>query len=57
MLVFYALWFFLAYDTPDVHPTITDQEKAYIKEKIGSTVSKQKVKIYIPNSGSIIIVF
>ncbi|KAG7212844.1 hypothetical protein KM043_002201 [Ampulex compressa] len=45
MLVFYALWVFLIYDTPDVHPTITEKEKAYIKENIGSTVSKQKVQL------------
>lgn len=43
MLVFYALWVFLAYDTPDVHPTITEKEKAYIKEQIGTSVSKKQV--------------
>lgn len=45
MLVFYLLWLWLAYDTPDVHPTITQEEKAYIKEQIGTTVSKQKVAL------------
>ncbi|XP_043485496.1 sialin-like [Polistes fuscatus] len=42
MLVFYALWVYLIYDTPDVHPGITQKEKTYIKEQIGSTISKQK---------------
>ena len=47
MLIFYALWFFLAYDTPDIHPTITESERAYIREQIGNTVSKQKSKLPI----------
>lgn len=45
ILIFYALWFFLIYDTPDLHPGITENEKAYIKEQIGTTVSKQEVKL------------
>lgn len=43
MLVFYALWVYLIYDTPELHPGITQKEKTYIKEQIGTTVSKQKV--------------
>lgn len=43
MLVFYALWVYLIYDTPELHPGITEKEKTYIKEQIGTTVSKQKV--------------
>lgn len=43
ILIFYVLWIFLIYDTPDVHPRITKNEKDYIKEQIGTTVSKQKV--------------
>ncbi|OXU24875.1 hypothetical protein TSAR_011919 [Trichomalopsis sarcophagae] len=45
MLVFYVLWVWLAYDTPDVHPTITEKEKSYIKEQIGTSISKQKNKL------------
>lgn len=45
MLIFYVLWVFLIYDTPDIHPNITEKEKAYIKEQIGTTVSKQKVQL------------
>ena len=43
MLIFYLLWVYLAYDTPEMHPTITQEEKNYIKEQIGSTVNKKKV--------------
>ena len=43
MLVFYVLWLILAYDTPDSHPTITEKEKNYIKQQIGTSISKQKV--------------
>ncbi|XP_015589348.1 sialin [Cephus cinctus] len=45
MLIFYALWVYLIYDTPDVHPNITEKEKIYIKEQIGTSVTKQKVKL------------
>ncbi|XP_012276616.1 sialin-like [Orussus abietinus] len=45
ILVFFVLWVYLIYDTPDKHPGITEKEKAYIKEQIGSTISKQKVKL------------
>ncbi|KAF7379027.1 hypothetical protein HZH66_015261 [Vespula vulgaris] len=34
MLLFYVLWVYLIYDTPDVHPGITQKEKSYIKEQI-----------------------
>ena len=43
MLIFWALWTYLAYDTPDDHPTITEDEKIYIKEQIGKTVAKTQV--------------
>lgn len=45
ILIFYALWLFLIYDTPDLHPGITENEKTYIKEQIGTSVSKQSVKL------------
>lgn len=47
MLVFYAMWVYLIYDTPDIHPGITAKEKAYIKEQIGTSISKQKVQLPI----------
>ncbi|KAJ8665113.1 hypothetical protein QAD02_006775 [Eretmocerus hayati] len=45
MLIFYVLWVYLIYDTPDEHPTITEKEKNYIKEQIGTTVSKKQNKL------------
>ncbi|XP_078037189.1 sialin [Augochlora pura] len=45
ILIFYALWMFLIYDTPDIHPGITEKEKSYIREQIGTTVSKQKSQL------------
>lgn len=45
MLVFYALWVYLIYDTPDLHPGITEKEKSYIKEQIGTAISKNKVQL------------
>lgn len=49
ILIFYLLWVYLAYDTPDTHPTITKEEKAYIKEQIGSSISKQKNALPLRN--------
>lgn len=46
MIVFWALWVYLIYDTPDQHPGITEKEKLYIQEQIGTSVSKQKVCNY-----------
>lgn len=43
MLIFGAVWIYLAYDTPDTHPTITEAEKSHIKEQIGKTVAKNHV--------------
>nr|XP_033326414.1 sialin-like [Megalopta genalis] len=45
ILIFYALWTFLIYDTPDMHPGITEKERCYIKEQIGTSVSKQKLQL------------
>ncbi|XP_043464166.1 sialin isoform X2 [Leptopilina heterotoma] len=45
MLIFGAIWIYLAYDTPDTHPTITEAEKSYIKEQIGKTVTKNHPKL------------
>ncbi|XP_008550970.1 vesicular glutamate transporter 1 [Microplitis demolitor] len=45
MLAFWLLWVWLAYDTPDVHPTITENERSYIREQIGTSVSKQKLAL------------
>ncbi|XP_076239951.1 sialin isoform X2 [Calliopsis andreniformis] len=45
LLVFYALWVYLIYDTPDLHPGITEKEKNYIKEQIGTSISKQKAPL------------
>ncbi|XP_035724577.1 sialin-like [Vespa mandarinia] len=47
MLLFYVLWVYLIYDTPDVHPGITQKEKLYIKEQIGTSISKQKMPLPI----------
>ena len=45
ILVFYALWVYLIYDTPDQHPGITENEITYIREQIGTSVSKQKAPL------------
>ncbi|XP_031833179.1 sialin [Nomia melanderi] len=45
ILIFYALWVYLIYDTPDLHPGMTEKERNYIREQIGTTVSKEKKKL------------
>lgn len=45
MLVFYVLWVYFIYDTPDVHPWITQKEKSYMKEQIGTSISKKTMPL------------
>ncbi|CAI9739924.1 uncharacterized transporter slc-17.2-like-like [Octopus vulgaris] len=40
-LVFSCVWFYIVYDNPDVHPTISEEERSYLKRTI---VSENVVK-------------
>ncbi|XP_036368797.1 uncharacterized transporter slc-17.2-like isoform X2 [Octopus sinensis] len=40
-LVFSCVWFYVIYDTPDVHPTISDKERSYLNKTI---IHKGQVK-------------
>lgn len=40
-LVWSFFWFKFAYDTPDEHPTISHEEKLYIKSEIGEHRGKK----------------
>ncbi|XP_054632519.1 vesicular glutamate transporter 3 isoform X2 [Dunckerocampus dactyliophorus] len=37
-IIWYVLWLLLAYGSPAVHPTITDEERIYIESSIGETI-------------------
>ena len=43
-LLWYAAWIFMAYDSPSVHPTITDDERVYIEQ---SAVHVNEVQNFI----------
>ncbi|XP_007250613.2 vesicular glutamate transporter 3 [Astyanax mexicanus] len=38
-IIWYTFWLLLAYDSPAVHPTISDEEKIYIETTIGEGAS------------------
>ncbi|KAK5640472.1 hypothetical protein RI129_011283 [Pyrocoelia pectoralis] len=40
--LWYATWYFLVFDSPSEHPRISDQEKEYILNSLGKSVSKEK---------------
>ncbi|XP_019749484.1 vesicular glutamate transporter 3 [Hippocampus comes] len=42
-ILWYVLWLLLAYGSPAVHPTITDEERTYIESTIGETIHHQNV--------------
>ncbi|KAJ8381278.1 hypothetical protein SKAU_G00020560 [Synaphobranchus kaupii] len=38
-IIFYMFWLILAYESPAVHPTISEEERTYIETTIGEGVS------------------
>ncbi|XP_054632520.1 vesicular glutamate transporter 3 isoform X3 [Dunckerocampus dactyliophorus] len=44
-IIWYVLWLLLAYGSPAVHPTITDEERIYIESSIGETIHHLSVGI------------
>lgn len=43
-IVWFILWCLLCYSDPESHPYITDEEKHYLAETIGST-KRDKVRV------------
>ncbi|CAG0910640.1 unnamed protein product, partial [Cyprideis torosa] len=39
-MVWYFFWYWLAFEKPSCHPTITEEEYQYIQESLGSTTSQ-----------------
>ena len=37
-MVWYICWLFAVYDSPSVHPRISEAEKTYIKESLGGVI-------------------
>ncbi|XP_029650320.1 uncharacterized transporter slc-17.2-like [Octopus sinensis] len=42
-LVFSTVWFYVAYDNPDSHPTISEEERSHLKRTVISEKAIQKV--------------
>lgn len=38
-IIWSVAWFLLVYDSPSQHPRISDEERRYIQESIGSTAT------------------
>lgn len=47
-IVWCFLWILLVSDSPDVHSYISEDEKAYITKSIGTSITKTKVRFYLP---------
>uniref|UniRef100_A0A1B6EC40 Major facilitator superfamily (MFS) profile domain-containing protein n=2 Tax=Clastoptera arizonana TaxID=38151 RepID=A0A1B6EC40_9HEMI len=43
--VWFILWWYLVYDTPAEHPTITAVERKYIEDSLGNSLSRKKLPI------------
>lgn len=39
-LLWYGCWTYLIYDSPSVHPTISEEERKYIEDSLGNSVLK-----------------
>lgn len=39
-LLWYGFWIYLIYDSPSTHPTISEEERTYIKESLGNCAVK-----------------
>ena len=39
-VMWYCFWFLVSYESPAAHPTITEEERIYIEESIGSTAQQ-----------------
>ncbi|XP_054016268.1 sialin [Hylaeus anthracinus] len=44
-VIWYCAWLFLAYDSPQEHPRISEEEKKYIIDNIRETVDEEKSEI------------
>ncbi|XP_029650317.1 uncharacterized transporter slc-17.2-like [Octopus sinensis] len=44
-LVFCCVWFYVVYDNPDVHPTISKEERSYLNKTIASENGVKKVPL------------
>lgn len=45
-IVMTLIWYCVVYDTPEVHPWITKEEKDYIDQTLGTAFSKEKVRLF-----------
>ncbi|XP_043491303.1 vesicular glutamate transporter 1 isoform X1 [Polistes fuscatus] len=44
-VIWYCFWFFCVYDSPQVHPRISEDEKNYILENISGSVDDKETKV------------
>ncbi|XP_034942652.1 vesicular glutamate transporter 3-like isoform X2 [Chelonus insularis] len=47
-IIWYILWLFLVYDTPQQHPRISEKEKNYILDNLGTSVDHEYQETSIP---------
>lgn len=44
-IFWYLVWLYVVYDTPKQHPRVTAEERTYIEEKLGNTVTSEKIPV------------
>lgn len=44
-VIWYCFWFFFVYDSPQIHPRISEDEKNYILENISGSVDEKETKV------------
>ncbi|XP_026678831.1 sialin-like [Diaphorina citri] len=44
-VVWWVVWMIVVYDTPDQHPRVSAEEKEYIQQALGNTVSAKKLPV------------
>lgn len=42
--LWYVAWLLLVYDSPTIHPRISENEKQYILKSLGESYAKEKVQ-------------
>lgn len=43
-VLWFIVWWFLAFDTPEKHPRISETEKLYIQNSLGNSLTRNKVR-------------
>lgn len=46
-VIWFIAWWLLVYDSPSQHPRISEKEKNYILNKLGKTVTENRINVWV----------